>query len=366
MKLVIRAFLGACTLALTVIPALADEEKTVNVYNWSDYITEEALQQFTAETGIKVNYDVYDSNEVLDAKLSAGASGYDVVFPTGAAFFSKQIKSGIFQKLDKSKLSNWSKIDKRVLALLAQSDPGNQYGATYMQAATGIGYNQAKVNQAAPGQALDGWATVFNPALVSRFKSCGVSLLDDSTEVFAAALAFKGLSPILQAKPELKAASEVVTAVRPSIRYFHSSKYINDLANGDICVAHGYVGDLVQARNRAREAGNGVDIRIVIPKEGAVLNVDAIAIPADAPHPGNAHRFIDFLLRPEIIAAITNKVGYANAIPESLPMVRDDVKNDPVIYMPDSLRSKLFVTPLVSNEFQRERSRAWLMVKGGR
>lgn len=366
MRLLIRCFLCLWALAIAALPASAAEEQVVNVYNWSDYITDETLQKFTAETGIKINYDVYDSNEILDAKLSAGGSGYDVVFPTGSAFFAKQIKSGIYQKLDKGKLPHWSKIDRQVLDLLAKADPGNQYGATYMQAATGIGYNLAKVGKAAPGQALDGWAMLFDPALVSKFKSCGVSLLDDSTEVFSAALAFLGHSPLLDSKAELKTAADAVAAIRPNIKYFHSSKYINDLANGDICVAHGYVGDLVQARNRAREAGAGVDIRIVIPKQGAILNVDAIAIPADAPHPDNAHKFIDFLLRPEIIAAITNKVGYANAIPESLPLVRDDVRNDPVIYMPDDIRAKLFVTALVSNEFQRERSRAWLMVKGGR
>ncbi|MDR3438070.1 polyamine ABC transporter substrate-binding protein [Telmatospirillum sp.] len=358
-----------CVMATAIAfssPALADEEKVLNVYNWSDYIAPDTLEKFTAETGIKVNYDVYDANETLSAKLQAGKSGYDVVFPSASPFLALQIKAGIHQKLDRAKIKNFATIDPAVLKTLTVADPGNQIAVPYMIAATGIGYNIDKIKKLLPDAPVDSWALLFNPTVVSKLKTCGVSFLDTPTEVFAAALTYLGKKGDSQSTDDLKTAIDTVMAVRPSIKYFHSSKYINDLANGDSCLAQGYVGDLIQARNRAEEAGKGVHIVVVIPKEGAVLNIDAAAIPVDAPHPDNAHKFIDFLLRPEIIAAISNTTGYANAVPASKPLLKKELLQDPAIYPPAEVVAKEFQVPPATQAFERERTRAWTKVKTGK
>lgn len=348
-------------------PARAEEDKVVNVYNWSDYIAPDTLEKFTAATGIKVNYDVYDSNEILSAKLQAGKSGYDLVFPSASPFLAQQIKAGIYQKLDRAKLKNYAGLDPAVMKTLAAvADPGNAVAVPYAISSTGFAYNVDKLAKLAPGLTPDSWATLFDPAQVSKLKGCGVTLLDAPTEVFPAALVYLGKNGASLDSADLKAAAEVVTKVRPQIKYFHSSKFINDLANGDICLAHGYVGDLVQARNRAQEAGKGVKIKVVIPKEGAVVNIDSMAIPADAPHPGNAHAFIDFLLRPEIMAAFSNTTGYANPVSASKALTRKEIVEDPVIYRPDDVVAKQFQVPPAELAKERERTRLWTSVKTGR
>jgi putrescine transport system substrate-binding protein len=344
----------------------AAEEPVVNVYNWSDYIAADTIDKFTKATGIKVNYDVYDSNETMFAKLQAGQSGYDLVFPSASPFLAQGIKAGIFRKLDRGLLTAWPGFDPAILQALSGSDPGNLYAAPYLVAATGIGYNLDKVRAALGADAKpDGWSLLFDPSLAAKLKTCGLSLLDAPTEVFAAALTYAGRPGGSLDKADIPTAAAVVAQVRPFVRYFHSSKYINDLANGDICVAHGYVGDLVQARARAREAGKGVAIVIYIPKEGAVLNIDCAAIPADAPHPGNAHRLIDFLMRPEIIAGITNAVGYANAVPASSPLVRPELLGDPAIYPPPAMTAREFELPPAPPDYERLRTRAWTRLKTG-
>ena len=356
----------AALAALASSPLRAEEEKVVNVYNWSDYVAPDTLEKFTKATGIKVNYDVYDSNEILSAKLQAGRSGYDVVFPSASPFLAQQIKAGIFQKLDRSKLKNFAGLDPAAMKTLGSvADPGNLYAIPYQISATGIGYNIDKVAKAAPGLVIDGWSALFDPAVVSKMKGCGVSLLDTPTEVFAAALLFQGKNGSSLDSADLKSAAEVVGKIRPSLKYFHSSKYINDMANGDTCLAHGYVGDLVQARNRANEAGKGVKLGIIIPKEGAVVNIDSAAIPVDAPHPDNALAFIDFLLRPEIMAAITNTTGYANAVPASRSLVKKEILEDPVIYPPAEVVAKEFQVPPAELAKERERTRLWTAVKTG-
>ncbi len=357
----------ASAMALLSSPLRAEEEKVLNVYNWSDYVAPDTLERFTAHTGIKINYDVYDSNEILSAKLQAGRSGYDVVFPSASPFLAQQVRAGIYQKLDRSKLKNYGNLDPAVMKTLAAvADPGNLYAMPYMISATGIGYNIDKVAKAAPGLVVDSWSALFDPAVVARMKGCGVSLLDTPTEVFAAAQLYLGRNGASLASDDIKAAAEAVTKVRPNIKYFHSSKYINDIANGDTCLAHGYVGDLVQARNRANEAGKGVKVGIAIPKEGAVINIDAAAIPVDAPHPGNAHKFIDFLMQPEIIGAVSNTTGYANAVPASKPLLRKEILNDPVIYPPAEVVAKEFQVPPADMAKERERTRVWTSVKTGR
>ncbi|MTJ81835.1 MAG: polyamine ABC transporter substrate-binding protein [Telmatospirillum sp.] len=367
MRVSVAKFLCALSaLAALAAPAFADEEKVLNVYNWSDYIAPDTIEKFTAETGIKVNYDVYDSNETLSAKLQAGKSGYDVVFPSASPFLAQQIKAGIYQKLDLGRLRNAQGLDPAIMKTLSQADPGNQFAIPYMIAATGYGYNVDKVKALLPNAPVDSWALIFDPAQVSKLKACGVSFLDTPTDVFAAAMVYLGKSGTSQSSDDLKAAAEAVTAVRPFVTYFHSSKYINDLANGDTCLAHGYVGDLVQARARAKEAGKGVHIAITIPKEGAVINIDSAAVPVDAPHPGNAHKFIDFLLRPEIIAAISNTTGYANAVVASKPLLKKELATDPAIYPPADVTAREFQVPPASQTFDRERTRAWTRVKTGK
>lgn len=357
----------AVSLVAMVSAAQAAEDKVLNVYNWSDYIAPDTLEKFTAQTGIKVNYDVYDSNEVLQAKLQAGKSGYDVVFPSASPFLANQIKAGIYRKLDRSKLTNYGNLDPQVMVTLNRSaDPGNLYAIPYAISPTGFAYNVDKVAKAAPGMDLTGWSALLDPAQVSKLKGCGVSLLDAPTEVFPAALTYLGKNGASLDSADLKAAAEVVTKVRPNIKYFHSSKFINDLANGDICMAHGYVGDLVQSRNRAAEAGKGVNIKIVVPKEGAVINIDSMVIPADAPHPDNAHKFIDFLMKPEVAAGFTNLTGYANPVLDSKSLIKKDIQADPVVFPPEAIAAKLFQVPPADMGKERERTRLWTTVKTGR
>ncbi|MBC7906027.1 MAG: polyamine ABC transporter substrate-binding protein [Rhodospirillaceae bacterium] len=351
----------AAVAALGLVSSAAHAEtKVLNVYNWSDYIAKDTLEKFTKETGINVKYDTYGDNEVLDTKLMAGKSGYDVVFPSASPFFAAQVKAGIYQKLDLSKIPNAAGVDKDVLANLAKVDAGNAHGLPYMMAATGIGYNIDKVKKLYPDAPLDSWKILFDPAEVSKLKACGVAMLDTPTEAVPAMLVYQGKDPHAQTPEALSAAMDALMPVRPSLRYVNSEKYRADLANGDICLTQGYVGDLVQSRMRAKEAKKSQNIGIVIPKEGALVNIDIMAVPVDAPHPAEALAFINFILRPDIIAAITNETGYANAVPASLAHVDEAIKTDPVIYPPADVKAKLFTAPPpASKEYDRARSRAW-------
>lgn len=359
----IALFALAATLAL---PAAAAEEKVLAIYNWSDYIAADTIARFEAETGIKVSYDVYDSNETLEAKLLAGKSGYDLVVPSFSPFMIRQIKAGIYQPIDKSKLKNYGNLDKAILERTALGDPGNSHGVPYLWGTTGIGYNVAKVKEAlGPDAPVDSLALLFDPKNAAKLASCGISLLDTAQELFPAALAYLGKNPISRDPKDLDAAAEVIQKIRPSIRKFHSSQYINDLANGDLCVAFGYSGDVIQAQTRAEEAKNGIEIKYSIPKEGAMLWVDMMGIPKDAPHPGNAHLFIDYILRPEVIAAITNAVGYPNPNALATELVDEEIREDPTIYPPEAVRGKLFFDQPAEGDFERRRTRAWTRVKSG-
>ncbi len=357
---------AAVAIAASAIAGAADaaEEKVLNVYNWSDYIADDTLKRFTDQTGIKVNYDVYDSNEILEAKLTAKKSGYDVVFPSATPYLQRAIQAGLVRKLDRTKIPNYAKVDPKALAQIKVADPDNAYAIPYMMAGTGVGYNVEKLKQLLPDAPIGSLALLFDPKVLFKIKGCGVTLLDAAEEVFAAALAYSGKNPTSTARDDLKLAVDVVTKARLNYRYVHSSAYINDLANGATCVAMGYAGDLVQARDRAREAKNKVEIGIFLPKEGAAFNIDVMAIPADAPHPENAHLFIDFLLTPAIIGAISNKVGYANAVPEARAHMDKAILADPVIYPPAEV--KLYPIELVPAEFERERNREWSKVKAKR
>jgi len=338
--------------------APAGEDKVVNVYNWSDYVDLETLKQFTAETGIKVNYDVFDSNEVLETKLLAGNTGYDVVVPS-ASFMERQIKAGVFRKLDRSKLPNWSGLDTDILQRVGLHDPGNEHAVNYMWGTTGIGYNVAKVNAAMPNAPVDSWNLVFDPKNAAKFKDCGLSILDAPSEVVAAILAWKGKDPNSQNPDDLKIAEDVLLSIRPYVRLIHSSQYIDSLANGDLCVSVGWSGDILQARDRAKEVGQGVEIRYNVPREGTIMWFDMMAIPADAPHPDNAHAFINFMMKPEIAAKNSNVIKYSNGVGASVSLVDEAVRNDPGVYPSPEVKAKLFPDLAESEEFTRLLNRTW-------
>ena len=350
----------------TASTARAADPKTLNIYNWSDYIADDTVSRFETETGIKVNYDVYDSNEVLEAKLMAGHSGYDLVVPSASPFLARQVIAGTYQPIDKTKLANYGNLDPQILAAAANADPGNQYGVPYLWGTTGIGYNAAKVKAVLGAKApVDSLRLILDPGNAKKLATCGLSLLDTAQEMFPAALLYLGRDPLSRDATDLDKAADVISAIRPSVRKFHSSQYINDLANGDLCVAFGYSGDMIQAKNRAAEAKNGVEIAYSIPREGAMMWIDMMAIPKDAPHPDNALAFIDFILRPENIAAISNTVAYANPNSLATDLVDEEIRNNPAIYPPPDVRARLFFDKPVTQQYERLRTRAWTKVKTG-
>ena len=356
----------AVTLAGAVAGAAQADDKVLHVYNWSDYIAEDTLDNFTKETGIKVVYDVFDSNEVLEAKLLAGSSGYDVVVPSNP-FLAKQIKAGVFQPLDKSKLSNWENLDKDLLKALQPSDPGNQYSIPYMWGTIGIGYNVDKVKAVLGDSApVDSWDLVFKPENIEKLKSCGVAFLDSPTEMLPAALHYLGYAPDSGKADELKKAEELFMQIRPHVAYFHSSKYISDLANGNICVAIGYSGDIYQGKSRAEEAANGVTVGYKIPQQGAGSFFDMLAIPADAKNVDNAHAFINYLMKPEVMASITDYVQFPNGNAAATPLVDEAIRTDEGVYPSQAVLQKLYTFPDLDAKTQRAMTRSWTKIKSGR
>jgi putrescine transport system substrate-binding protein len=341
------------------------EEKVLNVYNWSDYIAEDTVANFEKETGIKVNYDMYDSNEVLETKLLAGNSGYDVVVPS-ASFLERQIKAGVFMKLDKAQLPNLKNMDPEIMQRVALHDPGNEHAVDYMWGTSGIGYNADKVQKALPNAPVDSWALVFDPKNAAALKSCGITLLDDPGEITAVVLNYLGKEPNSQSAEDLAAAEKTLMAIRPFVRYIHSSQYIGDLANGEVCVSVGYSGDILQSRTRAEEAKKGTVIKYSVPKEGTIIWFDMLAIPADAPHPNNAHMFINYIMQPQVTAAISNSMSYANGNAASLEFLDDAVKNDPGVYPSASVKAKLFPDLAKSADYTRLLNRTWTRFKTGK
>ena len=359
------ALLSAASLAAAVFATAAlSQERVVNVYNWSDYIDESILEEFTAETGIKVVYDVFDSNEILETKLLAGGTGYDVVVPS-AEFLGRQIQAGVFQKLDKSRLTNIGNLWDVILERTEKYDPGNAYSVNYMWGTTGIGYNVGKIKEILGTETVDSWDVVFDPEIISKLADCGVHMLNAPAETVRAALNYLGLDPDSRDPAELEQAEALLTSIRPHIRKFHSSEYINALANGDICLAVGWSGDIFQARDRAAEAGQGVEIAYVIPKEGAQLWFDQMAIPADAPHVEEAHAFIDYILRPEVIAKASNYVFYANGNKASQEFLDEEVIGDPAVYPDQAVLDKLYTTLPYDPRTQRLVTRLWTRVVTG-
>ncbi len=339
-------------------------EKVVNIYNWSDYIDPGVLKEFETKTGIKVNYDVFDSNEVLETKLLAGGTGYDVVVPT-ANFLERQVKAGAFQKLDKARLPNLKNVDPDILRRIAVQDPGNQYGVNYLWGTSGIGYNAAKIKERMADAPVDSWRMLYDPAIVSKFKDCGVSVFDTPSEVVSTVLVFLGKNANSLSPDDLALAEKVLVSIRPYLRYVDSARYIEDLANGETCLALGWSGDVLQARDRAHDAGKGIEIKYSLPKEGGIIFFDMLAIPADAPHPDNALTFMNYLLQPDVAARNSNLIRYANSIPASRPLLSEKVRDDPNIYPPPEVMAKLVPNLAQPPDYTRLLTRTWTRFKTG-
>ena len=341
-----------------------EEEKILNVYNWSDYIAPDVVPAFEKEYGIKVNYDAFDSNDVLETKLLTGGSGYDIVVPTGS-YLAREIKAGVLRELDKSLLTNFSNIDPEIARQTELFDPGRRYGANYLLSTMGVGYNVAKISAAMPAAPVESLRMVFDPAVIRNFAKCGVTFVDAPDDVVSTALIYLGRPANSENSADLAAAEKVLMAVRPYVRRMDASLYLDDLANGEICLALGWGGDVGQAAMRAREAGTGVTIDYRIPKEGSLLILDMLAIPADAPHPKNAHLFINYMLRPEVAARNSSYLHYPTSNAAAYALVDPAVYNDRSIYPAPEARAHL--TPLQprSPAYTRQLNRMWTRFKAG-
>ncbi|MCV0395298.1 MAG: polyamine ABC transporter substrate-binding protein [Rhizobiaceae bacterium] len=355
--------LAASASALALGPVHAQDRK-LNIYNWSDYIDESIISDFEAETGIDVTYDVFDSNEILETKLLAGGTGYDIVVPTGT-FLARQIEAGVFQKLDKSKLPNLENMWDMILERTEKYDPGNEYSINYMWGTTGIGYNVKEAQERLGVERIDTWDVVFQPDMLAKMADCGVHMLDAPAEMVPAALAYQGLDPDSRDPDDLAKAEELLLTIRPHVRKFHSSEYINALANGDICLAVGWSGDVFQARDRAAEADQGIEIDYSIPKEGAQMWFDQMAIPADARNVEEAHEFLNYIMKPEVIAKASNYVFYANGNKASQELLDEEVIGDPAVYPDEETLDKLFTTTPLDPRTQRLTTRLWTKVVTG-
>ena len=351
---------------LMLAASVAGAAETVKIYNWSSYVAPDTLKNFQQASGIVPTYDVYDSNETLDGKLMTGNSGYDVVFPSNH-FMARQIQGKALKRLDKSQLPNWKNLNPVLLKALEVNDPGNQYGFPYLWGSTGIGYNIDKVKAVLGDNApVDSWDLIFKPEYMSKLKSCGVAVLDNGPELLPIALHYLGLPHHSQNPADYDKAKALLMQVRPYISYFHSSKYTGDLANGDICVAVGFSGEVLQAESRAKEAKNGVKIGYQIPKEGAAIWFDMVAMPADAPDEKAGYAFMNYLLEPQVMADITNSVHYANGNSAADSLVDPEIKGDTKIYPSEAMMGKLFALEAMPLNIDRIRTRVWNTIRMGR
>ncbi len=338
--------------------------KVLNLYIWSDYLAPNTLADFEKQTGIKVHVAYYDTNETLETKLLAGSSGFDVVVPT-ASYFERLIKAGAFMVLDKSRLPNLKNMDPQLMARVTHNDPDNAHGVIYLWGTNGIGYNEKMVKALMPDAPLDSWSLVFEPAVAAKVAKCGISVLDSPAEMIRAVYSYLGKDPNSQSAEDLAAAESVLTKIRPFIRNIHSSEYIEALANGDLCIAVAYNGDVMQARDRAREANKGIDIKYSVPKEGTILWFDMLAIPKDAPDPDSAYAFLNYMMDPKVIADVSNFKRYADANAAAQALVLPEVKNDPGIYPTPQQRQALTVQLSDSPDQTRAVTRVWQKFKTG-
>jgi putrescine transport system substrate-binding protein len=338
--------------------------KVLNLYIWSDYLAPDTLSVFESRYGIKVHPAYYDTNETLETKLLAGSSGFDIVVPS-ASYFERQIKAGAYLALDKSKLPNLQNMDPQLMARVGSNDPGNAHGVIYLWGSNGIGYNEKMVKALMPDAPLDSWRLVFDPEVAAKVAKCGISLLDSPAEMLRAVYSYMGKDPNSQSADDLAQAAATLLKIRPYIRNFSSSEYIEALANGDLCISVGYNGDVMQARDRAREANKGIEVKYVVPKEGSILWFDMLAIPKDAPDTDSAYAFMNFMMTPQVIADVSNFKRYANANAASQSLVLPAVKDDPVIYPPLAQRQKLALQLADSAEQTRAITRVWQKFKTG-
>ena len=362
-----RAFaIALVALSVSISVAAAQTARVVNVYNWSDYIDPTVLEDFTKETGIKVQYDTFDANETLETKLLAGKSGYDVVVPT-AYFLERQIKAGVFLKLDKSKLPNLVHLWPEIATRLSGYDPDNQHAVNYMWGTTGIGYNvKAMRERLGASAAIDSWDVVFKPEMLAKFKDCGVHMLDSADDILPAALHYLGLNPNSTEQKDLEKAADLMMKVRPSVRKFHSSEYLNALAGGEICLVVGWSGDIKQAQKRAAEAKGGIEIGYAIPKQGAQMWFDNLAIPKDAAHVEEAYAFINYMMKPEVAAKNSNLVSYANGNLASQRLIDKAVLEDRSVYPDAATMQKLYTVSARDQRAQRTINRLWTRIKTGK
>ncbi len=361
-----NALLIAGVVALSSSTALAQEAKVLNIYNWSDYIAEDTIKNFEKETGIKVRYDTFDNNEIVHAKLVAGKTGYDIVVPS-SNWAKLQMDGGLLRKLDKSLLPNLKNLDPDIQQQIASLDPGNQYLVNWLWGYTTVGINTAKVKAALGGEPMPAnvWELVFNPKYVSKLKGCGVSVLDSASEVVPAALHYLGRDPFSKNTTDYQDAAALLKSIRPSITLFSSSGYINDMAGGSICLALGWSGDINIARQRAIDGKTGQDIQALVPSNGGILFFDMMAIPVDAPNAANAHAFINFIMRPEVHASLTNKVFYANPNKESRKFVKPEVANNPTVFVSPAQMATMKPPKALTNDIRRLVTRVYTSFKSG-
>lgn len=346
--------------------AATASENVLNVYNWSDFIGPSIVGDFEKESGIKVHYDVYETNEMMEVKLLSGHTNYDIVVP-GGSFFEREVKAGVYRKLDKSLLPNLKNLDPGAARATAVYDPGNQYGVDYTWLiSVGMGYDLDKVKARLPDAPLESWRLMFDTKVLSKLRDCGISVLDSPDDVVGSVLAYLGKDPNSESPGDLASAEDVLRAIRPYIRYVDSTRYVADLANGDLCLALGWSGDVAQARRRAMEAGHAMRIGYSIPKEGALSIVDVMAIPADAPHPKNAHRFIDYLLRPEVAAKNAAAITYASGVAGSVALLTEAMRSDTAVYPAPEARARLVPMRARSQDFTRSLMRTWTRFKTGK
>jgi len=358
----------ACLLTLAACGSGAHhggEQAVLHVYNWADYIGSDTIAEFERTTGIRVAYDTYDSDETLEAKMMAGDSGYDIV-STSTDYFSRQIKAGIYQPLDRGKLPNWKNLDPHVLALQARADPGNRYAMPYLRAVNGFSYNVDMVKARMPDAPLDSLDMIFKPQIIARFADCGVTFLDQPSDVLQLALNYLHIDPNTTRKEDYDRAAQLILAVRPYVRAFDSSEYMNGLANRELCIAMSWSGDYAASRARAKAAGVDVNLAFTVPREGANASYNALLIPMGAPHPQAAHRFLNFMLEPRVIAAVTNEIRYANDNLAANPFVDPLILNDPTIYPTPAIETRLYESAEVAPALERVRTRTWTRIKTGR
>ncbi|MBA4177106.1 MAG: spermidine/putrescine ABC transporter substrate-binding protein PotF [Leptothrix sp. (in: Bacteria)] len=362
-----KSILSALALAaVTTLAVAQEEEKVLNIYNWSDYIAEDTLRNFEKETGIKVRYDNFDNNEIVHAKLVAGKTGYDIVMPS-SNWAKLQMDGGLLRKLDKAQLPNLKNLDPAVQAQLGRMDPGNDYMVNWLWGYTTVGINVDKVKATLGSMPMPDnvWDLVFKPEYVSKLKSCGVSMLDSASEVIPAALHYLGKPAFSKNPSDYSAAAQLLKTVRPHITLFSSSGYINDMAGGSICLALGWSGDINIARQRALENKSGQNIQAMIPKSGGLLFFDVMVIPADAPRPGNAHKFINYIMRPEVHASLTNKVFYANPNAASKAFVKPEVASNPTVFLAPADLGRMVPPDSLNNDLRRLMTRTYTSFKTG-